>query len=149
MHAGAMSSSSNASSSSSPPATRSSGSRHTAGIELATAAAEDSADKAALLKLARDRSLTVVTQSVLSQLVTNGLFASNHAPADMSGPVFVAMVNPKSGGNVGTHLLARFKEILNDDRVYNLAEEGPRKGLEDHKDTDNLRIIGERIFNDN
>lgn len=131
-------SSSNASSSS--PATRS-GSR---GIELA--AAEDSAAKAALLKLARDPSLTAVTQSVLSQwpIVTNGLISAAAAPADMSGPVFVAMVNPKSGGNVGTQLLARFKEILDDDRVYNLGEEdqGPVKGLEDHRDTDNLRIIG-------
>lgn len=60
----------------------------------------------------------------------------------MSGPVFVALVNPKSGGNVGTQLLTRFKEILDEDRIYNLCEEGgPRKALEDHKRTDNLRII--------
>ncbi len=63
----------------------------------------------------------------------------------MSGPVFVALVNPKSGGNVGNQLLNRFKEILDDDRVYNLCDEdnvGPRKALEDHRTTDNLRIIG-------
>jgi hypothetical protein len=68
----------------------------------------------------------------------------------MSGPVFVALVNPKSGGNVGTHLLARFKEILDEDRVYNLSDEsgkGPRKALEDHRDTENLRIIGIRARN--
>ena len=61
----------------------------------------------------------------------------------MSGPVFIALVNPKSGGNVGTHLLQRFKDILNDDRVYNLSEDGgPKRALQEHKGTENLRIIG-------
>lgn len=62
----------------------------------------------------------------------------------MSGPVFVALVNPKSGGNVGNQLLHRFKEILNEDRVYNLSDEdhpGPAKALEDHKDVEHLRLI--------
>ena len=63
----------------------------------------------------------------------------------MSGPVFVALVNPKSGGNVGNQLLHRFKEILNEDRVYNLSDEdhpGPAKALEDHKNVEHLRLIG-------
>ena len=61
----------------------------------------------------------------------------------MSGPVFVALVNPKSGGNVGNQLVARFKEILDDDRVYNLSEEGgPKRALHEHCQTENLRIIG-------
>ena len=50
----------------------------------------------------------------------------------MSGPVFVALVNPKSGGNVGSQLLDRFREILGDERVYDLKEGGgPRQALED------------------
>lgn len=57
------------------------------------------------------------------------------------GPVFVALVNPKSGGNVGSTLLARFKEILDSSRVYNLAEEGPKRALEEHWGKPNLRII--------
>lgn len=60
------------------------------------------------------------------------------------GPVFVALVNPKSGGNVGSTLLARFKEILDSSRVYNLAEEGPKRALEEHWGKPNLRIIGRR-----
>ena len=61
----------------------------------------------------------------------------------MSGPVFVALVNPKSGGNVGASLLSRFKEILDEERVYNLSEDGgPLKALQEHLETDNLRIIG-------
>jgi len=60
----------------------------------------------------------------------------------MSGPVFVALVNPKSGGNVGCQLLDRFREILGDERVYDLKEGGgPRQALEDHQAVDNLRII--------
>lgn len=60
----------------------------------------------------------------------------------MSGPVFVAMVNPKSGGNVGGQLISRFKEILDEDRVYNLSEEGgPANALLQHQRTENLRII--------
>ena len=65
----------------------------------------------------------------------------------MSGPVFVALVNPKSGGNVGTQLLGRFSEILNEDRVYNLsADGGPGKALREHLNTENLRIIGKVYF---
>ena len=64
----------------------------------------------------------------------------------MSGPVFVALVNPKSGGNVGASLLSRFKEILNEERVYNLSEDGgPKRALVEHCQTENLRIIGKTI----
>jgi len=60
----------------------------------------------------------------------------------MSGPVFVALVNPKSGGNVGASLLSRFKEILDEERVYNLSEDGgPKRALVEHCQTENLRII--------
>ena len=67
----------------------------------------------------------------------------------MSGPIFVALVNPKSGGNLGHQLLSRFKEILKHDRVYNLADDehpGPAKALEDHKNEENLRLIGMLVF---
>ena len=67
----------------------------------------------------------------------------------MSGPIFVALVNPKSGGNLGHQLLSRFKEILKHDRVYNLADDehpGPAKALEDHKNEENLRLIGMLFF---
>ncbi len=68
----------------------------------------------------------------------------------MSGHMFIALVNPKSGGQVGASLVARFREILDDDRVYDLAEDGgPQRALREHRNTDNLRIIGEclgRIF---
>ena len=64
----------------------------------------------------------------------------------MSGPVFVALVNPKSGGNVGASLLSRFKEILDEERVYNLSEDGgPKRALVEHCQTENLRIIGRII----
>ena len=69
----------------------------------------------------------------------------------MSGPIFVALVNPKSGGNLGQQLLSRFKEILKHDRVYNLADDehpGPAKALEDHKNEENLRLIGMLVFQD-
>jgi len=60
----------------------------------------------------------------------------------MNGPmVFLALVNPKSGGNVGTQLLERFKEILDENKIYNLSNGGPRKALEDHGHKENLRLI--------
>ena len=62
-----------------------------------------------------------------------------------AGPVFIALVNPKSGGNMGNQLLQRFKEILDDERVYNLSEGGPEKALTEHRGTENLRIIGKTI----
>lgn len=61
-----------------------------------------------------------------------------------AGPVFIALVNPKSGGNVGNALLARFKEILDEDRVYSLADGGPERALQEHRGTENLRIIGQQ-----
>jgi len=60
----------------------------------------------------------------------------------MNGPVvFLALVNPKSGGNVGTQLLERFKEILDENKVYNLSDGGPRQALEEHGQKENLRLI--------
>ena len=59
--------------------------------------------------------------------------------------VFLALVNPKSGGNVGTQLLERFKEILDENKIYNLSEGGPRKALEDHGHKENLRLIGKYL----
>lgn len=73
----------------------------------------------------------------------NAVVRSDRASSTMSpGPVFVALVNPKSGGNVGATLLARFREILDSSRVYNLAEEGPKRALEEHWGKPNLRFIG-------
>ena len=63
----------------------------------------------------------------------------------MSGgaPVFLALVNPKSGGNVGNQLLERFRQILPPERVYNLSEGGPDRALFEHSDCgDKLRLIG-------
>ena len=66
----------------------------------------------------------------------------------MSAVVLVALVNPKSGGNVGSQLLERFKEILDEDKIYNLSNGGPKKALEDHGHKENLRLIGEdNVFN--
>ena len=60
---------------------------------------------------------------------------------------FIALVNPKSGGNIGNQLLAKFKEELDEDRVYNLSEDGgPLRALKEHSQTDNLRIIGTYSF---
>ena len=68
---------------------------------------------------------------------------------NMDDPVvLVALVNPKSGGNVGWQLLEQFKEILPPSQVYNLVDEhhpGPAKALNDHKDVYNLRIIGKQV----
>ena len=43
---------------------------------------------------------------------------------------------------MGNQLLTRFKEILDEERVYNLSEGGPEKALAEHRGTENLRIIG-------
>ena len=62
---------------------------------------------------------------------------------------FIALVNPRSGGNMGAKLLNRFKEILGESRVYNLNDEenpGPKKALEKHKNEEDLRIIGKRFL---
>ena len=49
----------------------------------------------------------------------------------MTEPIFVALINPKSGGKVGPELLQRFKEILNSENVHNLIEEGgPKPALQ-------------------
>ncbi len=61
----------------------------------------------------------------------------------MSRQVFLALVNPKSGGQMGSNLLARFREILEDERVHDLTEGGPEKALRVHRGRENLRIIGE------
>ena len=43
-------------------------------------------------------------------------------------------------------IFPRFKEILDEGRVYNLSEEGgPKKALLQHQTTDNLRIIGKKL----
>ena len=63
----------------------------------------------------------------------------------MSAVVLVALVNPKSGGNVGSQLLERFKEILDEDKIYNLSNGGPKKALEDHGHKENLRLIGKYL----
>jgi diacylglycerol kinase (ATP) len=60
---------------------------------------------------------------------------------DDGQPLFVALVNPKSGGNMGFQLLEKFKEILPPGTVYNLAEGGPQRALEEHRDRPNLRLI--------
>lgn len=62
----------------------------------------------------------------------------------MSRQVFLALVNPKSGGQMGSNLLARFKEILDEERVHDLTDGGPEKALRAHLGRENLRIIGER-----
>ena len=41
----------------------------------------------------------------------------------MTKTTFIALVNPRSGGNMGAKLLNRFKEILGESRVYNLNDE--------------------------
>ena len=46
---------------------------------------------------------------------------------------------------MGTQLLKMFKDLLGEEKVYNLCDEqnfGPKKALEDYKNVDNLRIIG-------
>ena len=66
-----------------------------------------------------------------------------------SNTTFIALVNPRSGGNMGAQLLNRFKEILGESRVYNLNDEqnpGPKKALENHKHEEDLRIIGKRFL---
>ena len=60
----------------------------------------------------------------------------------MSRNAFVALVNKRAGGNVGSSLLAKFKEELDEGRVYDLSDGGPLRALQEHSQTDNLRIIG-------
>ena len=70
--------------------------------------------------------------------------------ARMSGschPVFLALVNPKSGGNVGSQLLERFRHILPPERVFNLSEDGgPGPALLSNTNCDNLRLIGKILI---
>ena len=64
----------------------------------------------------------------------------------MSRNAFVALVNKRAGGNVGSSLLAKFKEELDEGRVYDLSDGGPLRALQEHSQTDNLRIIGKPPF---
>ena len=50
----------------------------------------------------------------------------------MPSTKFVVLINPKSGGNVGAELLSKFHGILDETKVYNLQDGGPKKALEDH-----------------
>ena len=50
----------------------------------------------------------------------------------MPNTKFVVLINPKSGGNVGSELLSKFHGILDGTKIYNLQEGGPKKALEDH-----------------
>ena len=46
---------------------------------------------------------------------------------------------------MGIKLLKMFRNLLGEEKVYNLCDDqnfGPKKALEDYKDVDNLRIIG-------
>ena len=62
----------------------------------------------------------------------------------MSRQVFLALVNPKSGGQMGSNLLSRFRDILDDERVHDLTDGGPEKALRAHRGVENLRIIGRK-----
>ena len=45
--------------------------------------------------------------------------------------------------NIFKHDFFRFHEILDEDRVYNLSEDGgPKRALLQYQNTENLRIIG-------
>ena len=62
-----------------------------------------------------------------------------------SNSVIIVLINPKSGGKMGLKLLKMFRNLLGEEKVYNLCDDqnfGPKKALEDYKDVDNLRIIG-------
>ena len=59
--------------------------------------------------------------------------------------MIIVLINPKSGGKMGIKLLKMFSNLLGEEKVYNLCDDqnfGPKKALEDYKDVDNLRIIG-------
>ena len=59
--------------------------------------------------------------------------------------MIIVLINPKSGGKMGIKLLKMFRNLLGEEKVYNLCDDqnfGPKKALEDYKDVDNLRIIG-------
>ena len=58
----------------------------------------------------------------------------------------MALVNKRAGGNVGSSLLAKFKDELDEGRVYDLSDGGPLRALQEHSQTDNLRIIGKPPF---
>jgi diacylglycerol kinase (ATP) len=55
-------------------------------------------------------------------------FRVGSAPPDL-GPL-VVFVNPKSGGNQGAHVIDEFRRLLDPSQVFNLAEGGPKPGLE-------------------
>ena len=54
----------------------------------------------------------------------------------------IVLINPKSGGNEGTKLKQDFTEYVDEARIYDLTETGPKAALEQHRTTPNLKIIG-------
>ncbi len=88
--------------------------------------------------------LPVISELALKRKV--GQKERNKLPTKMSRQVFLALVNPKSGGQMGSNLLERFREILDEERVHDLSDGGPEKALRAHAGRDNLRIIGERFI---
>ena len=53
-----------------------------------------------------------------------------------SNSVIIVLINPKSGGKMGTKLLKMFKDLLGEEKVYNLYDEqnfGPKTKKESDK----------------
>ncbi|XP_050392923.1 diacylglycerol kinase zeta isoform X2 [Patella vulgata] len=61
-------------------------------------------------------------------------------PSPLLKPLLV-FINPKSGGNQGAKLMHKFCWLLNPRQVFDLAQGGPRFGLELYKKVPNLRIL--------
>ena len=74
-----------------------------------------------------------------------------------SAVTFLVLVNPKSGGQDGPHLLERFRELFKEEslrgEVISLTDPnqngggvvGPRPSLLKYSNTINLRVLGNRL----
>jgi len=56
-------------------------------------------------------------------------------------PTIIVFVNSKSGGQQGKFLFDKFQQIVGVNKVFDLMNGGPSKGLEAFKTTRNLRIL--------
>lgn len=67
-------------------------------------------------------------------------FVVKPIPSPNSKPLLV-FINPRSGGNQGSKLLAKFQWLLNPRQVFDLSQGGPATGIELFRKVPNLRIL--------
>jgi len=59
---------------------------------------------------------------------------------DTGDITLIAFINFNSGGKMGQSLSTKLVGVLGEDRVFNLGDGGPKKGLLAHRASKNLRV---------